>query len=93
MIISKVMDIDELTLRFPQISELIFNQLLDDQNLVKCRLVCKSWKEYIDGQKFIWFRIIHGSHCYKWGGSKFDYLPNTNILKGKATSGRCRYTG
>ena len=43
--------------RFPHISEKIFDQL-DDQNLVKCRRISKSWCNYLDNQKILYIRII-----------------------------------
>ena len=46
--------------RFPHISEKIFDQL-DDQNLVKCRRISKSWCNYIDNQKNLYIRIIKQS--------------------------------
>ena len=46
--------------RFPQISEKIFDQL-DDQNLVKCRRISKSWCNYLDNQKILYNRIIKQS--------------------------------
>ena len=46
--------------RFPHISEKIFDQL-DDQNLVKCRRISKSWCKYLDDQKNLYIRIIKQS--------------------------------
>ena len=46
--------------RFPHISEKIFDQL-DDQNLVKCRRICKLWCNYLDNQKNLYIRIIKQS--------------------------------
>ena len=48
---------EELCLRFPHICVMIFDSL-DDQTLVKCRLVSKLWKSCIDAEKFLWSRII-----------------------------------
>ena len=48
---------DEVCLRFPHICVMIFDTL-DDQTLVKCRLVSKHWKSCIDAEKFLWSRII-----------------------------------
>ena len=46
--------------RFPHISEKIFDQL-DDQNLVKCRRISKSWCNYLDNQKILYIQIIKQS--------------------------------
>ena len=46
--------------RFLHISEKIFDQL-DDQNLVKCRRISKSWCKYLDDQKNLYIRIIKQS--------------------------------
>ena len=46
--------------RFPHISEKIFDQL-DDQNLVKCRRISKSWCKYLDDQKNLYIRTIKQS--------------------------------
>ena len=46
--------------RFPYISEQIFDQL-DDQNLVKCRRISKSWCNYLDNQKVLYIRMIKQS--------------------------------
>ena len=51
---------DEQFARFPHISEEIFDQL-DDQNLVKCRRISKSWCNYLDDQKILYIRIIKQS--------------------------------
>ena len=44
-------------LRFSHLSERIFN-LLDNQNLLKCKKVNKSWQDYLDKQKFLEIRKI-----------------------------------
>ena len=43
--------------RFSHVTENIFDQL-DDKRLVMCRIVNKSWKSYLDNQKFLQIRII-----------------------------------
>ena len=48
---------EDVTQRFPNISRQIFENL-DDESLVLCREVCKTWKSCIDGEKFYWIRII-----------------------------------
>ena len=47
---------DMLT-RFPHIGEIIFYNL-DDQSLLRCKKVSKSWYNFIDDKKFLWIRII-----------------------------------
>ena len=32
--------------------------MLDDENLVKCKEVSKSWSFFMDGERFFWKRII-----------------------------------
>ena len=44
-------------LRFSHLSEGIFN-LLDNQNLLKCKKINKSWQDYLDKQKFFEIRKI-----------------------------------
>ena len=48
---------DVLILRFPHLSENIFDQL-DDQDLAKCREACKTWQNYVAKQKFFHCRKI-----------------------------------
>ena len=43
--------------RFSHLGEGIFN-LLDNQNLVKCRKINKSWRDYLDKQRFLEIRKI-----------------------------------
>ena len=48
---------EEIVLRFPHIGQQIFEKL-DDQCLVKCRKVQKSWKDFISNEKIACFRNI-----------------------------------
>ena len=48
---------ENLCLRFPTVCALIFADL-DNQSLVKCRLVNKILKEAIDNEKILWNRIL-----------------------------------
>ena len=48
---------EEVTFRFPYLSENIFN-LLDNESIIKCREVSKFWKNYLDDQKFLEIRKI-----------------------------------
>ena len=47
---------EEVLLRFPHLSENIFNSL-DNKSLADCKEVSKSWYFYLDGQKFLQLRI------------------------------------
>ena len=44
-------------LRFPHLGQGIF-EILDDENIVKCKEVSKSWSFFMDGERFFWKRII-----------------------------------
>ena len=46
---------EEIILRFPVIAEQIFDQL-DDQNVMKCREICKTW--YDVTERLQWIRKI-----------------------------------
>ena len=46
-----------LTVRFPHLSEMIFDYL-DNQSLAKCKIVSKTWNIYVVEQKFYGIRII-----------------------------------
>ena len=46
-----------LTMRFPHLSEMIFDHL-DNQSLADCNIVSKTWSIYIGEQKFYAIRII-----------------------------------
>ena len=48
---------EEVNLRFQHISEQIFN-CLDNESLINCQEVCRSWNIYLNGQKFCQARII-----------------------------------
>ena len=54
---------EELILRFGHITKQIFSNL-DDKSLSDCREVSKSWRNFLDGQKFLHIRIIQ-SHIEK----------------------------
>ena len=47
---------EEVLLRFPHLSENIFDSL-DNKSLADCKEVSKSWYFYLDGQKFLQLRI------------------------------------
>ena len=46
-----------LTMRFPHLSEMIFDHL-DNHSLANCKVVSKAWSIYIGEQKFYGIRII-----------------------------------
>ena len=48
---------EDLTIRFHYAAGNIFNHL-DDKSINQCRLVCRSWRDCIDGLRFYWMRII-----------------------------------
>ena len=48
---------EEVILRFPHLSERIFN-LLNNKDLTKCRKVGRRWQVYLDMQKLLDIRII-----------------------------------
>ena len=50
-------NMEDIFLRFDHISNKIFNNL-DNQSLVTCRLVNKTWLSYLQDSKILWIRII-----------------------------------
>ena len=48
---------EEVNLRFQHISEQIFG-CLDNKSLASCKETCRSWNNFLDGQKFLHARII-----------------------------------
>ena len=48
---------EEVILRFPLLGRQIFEKL-NNQSLVKCRIIGKTWKSFIDNEKFLTFAII-----------------------------------
>ena len=55
---SSVPTIEEFSLKFPHLGEKIFKRL-SNKNLVKCKLVNKSWYHFINNQKFYQQRIYY----------------------------------
>ena len=53
----QITNMEDLFLRFDHISNKIFNNL-DNQSLVTCRLVNKTWLSYLEDSKLLWIRII-----------------------------------
>ena len=48
---------EEIILKFPHLSEEIFN-CLDNESMINCKEVSKIWCDYISDQKFYHIRII-----------------------------------
>ena len=48
---------EEVIARFPHLGEQIFQQL-DYQNLVRCKMVSRSWLSCVEDQKFYYIRLI-----------------------------------
>ena len=47
----------QVLLRFPHLLEQIF-QKIDDESLVECREVARSWQNIIDERKYLWLRLV-----------------------------------
>ena len=52
------MKMQDILLRFPHLSEQIF-QKLDKESLFKCREVTNSWQNVIDGRNYPWLHIVN----------------------------------
>lgn len=48
---------EEIIFRFPHLAEQIFEEL-DSHSLVKCKKTSRTWNEFIDSEKFYYYRII-----------------------------------
>ena len=48
---------EEVNLRFDHLGKQIFDSL-DDKSLVKTKEVTRSWKTFVENQKFLYTRII-----------------------------------
>ena len=48
----------DLILRFPHLLEKMFLKL-NNQSLLKCRELARSWKNIIDGRKYPWLRLMN----------------------------------
>ena len=53
---------EDIILIFPHIAKQIFEKL-DNKDLTNCRLVVKSWKNFIDEQNLPWTRIVIQKYC------------------------------
>ena len=70
---------EEVNLRFQHISEKIFG-CLDNESLASCKEVCRSWNNFLDGQKFLQARVIFETvkKIHKAGKSWFQVFKNCN---------------
>ena len=59
---------EDITLIFPHITKLVFEKL-DNKDLANCRLVVKSWKNFIDEQNLPWIRIV----IQKYRGEQYTW--------------------
>ena len=63
---------EEIVVRFPKVSKLIFNNL-DDENITKCKIVSRSWNSFMKKERFFWIRIIekymNKHEEFKWYGN------------------------
>ena len=64
-------------LRFPLLGQEIF-EALDDVNLTNSRKMGKSWKIFIDNQKFYWIRVIK-MYCKESEDFLKDALRQINV--------------
>ena len=53
---------EDIILIFPHIAKQVFEKL-DNKDLANCRLVVKSWKNFIDQQNLPWTRIVVQKYC------------------------------
>ena len=74
---------EQVILRFPHLAEKIFAQL-DNLSLAKCREVSKTWKSFLDQQKFLHIRCIQSyiENEKKDGDlwKKFFKISNTEMI-------------
>ena len=52
-----ILEMEEVLMRFHQIGKKIFEEL-NNQSLINCKKVSGSWRNFIDGEKTVFFRII-----------------------------------
>ena len=70
---------EEIISRFSHLGEKIFAQL-DNLSLARCREVSKTWKTFLDGQKFLHIRSIQSyiEKKHKIGEPWKDFFKNSN---------------
>jgi ankyrin repeat protein len=71
---------EEVLLRFPHLGEKIFEEL-DNLVLTNCRTICKSWKDFIDENKIVQFRIVKKyTDCSELALKKFCSKTNVETI-------------
>ena len=56
---------EEVISRFPHIAEICFEEL-DNYNLIQCKVISQSWKNFIEESKFSYIRLIAATtNCSK----------------------------
>ena len=73
--LDKATSMDEVLSRFPHLADKIFQEL-ENQSLVQCKLVTRSWKKFIMNEKKYYFRKIQFCTNYSHASLK-------NILRKK----------
>ena len=68
---------EEVISRFPHIAEQIFEEL-DNDNFIQCKVMSQSWKNFIEGSKFSYIRLITATiNCSKKDVEKI--FPKANL--------------
>ena len=68
---------EEVISRFPHIAEQIFEEL-DHYHFIQCKGIGQSWKNFMEGSKFSYIRLIKTStNCYTKSMKKI--LKETNL--------------
>ena len=71
---------EEVLLRFPHLGKKIFGEL-DDIFLTDCKIIGKSWKEFIDENKMVPFRIVNKyTNCKESSLKKFCSKANVETI-------------
>ena len=61
---------ENFQLRFPDVGEEIFKEL-DNESLTNSRIINKHWKNLLEENKCLWFRIIQNFMGYEEDGNMF----------------------
>jgi hypothetical protein len=68
---------EEVISRFPHIAEICFEEL-DNYNLIQCKVISQSWKNFIEESKFSYIRLIAATtNCSKKEVEKI--FPKANL--------------
>ena len=68
---------EEIISRFPHLAENIFEEL-DNYYFIQCKVISQSWKNFMEGSKFSYFRLMKTStKCYTKPMKKI--LKETNL--------------